>query len=116
MSETKIYTGIADAHGLESFVECSGEAGTGSPYRFLRASLNRQRHALVYWVELNDEQYAQVADILGDMDNDERFMDACRLLHDPDFVEGGLLVVEQEMLRSWEMLPNHDLDPYWGGA
>ena len=80
----------------------------------MRASLNRQRHALVYWVELDDEQYAQVADILGDMDNDERFMDACRLLHDPDFVE--IVSVEQEMLRSWEMLPNHDLDPYWGGA
>ena len=114
MSETKIYTGIADAQGLESFVECSGEAGTGSPYHMMRASLNRQRHALVYWVELDDEQYAQVADILGDMDNDERFMDACRLLHDPDFVE--IVSVEQEMLRSWEMLPNHDLAPYWGGA
>lgn len=108
--KTKCFTGIADAHGLESFKECT-ELGVGSPMLTMRASLNRQRHALVYWVELDAAQQETIEELLGDADNDERFTDACRLLHDADFVD--VVSVEQEMLRSWNMLPNHDLDPYY---
>lgn len=110
--KTKCFTGIADAHGIESFIGCDGPPGTGSTMLAMRASLNRQRHALVYWVELDAVQQEIIEALLADVDNDERFTDACRLLHDSDFVE--IVSVEQEMLRSWNMLPNHDLDPYWG--
>ena len=52
--ERKIYCGIADAHGLESFMECEGMGS--APFNLtMRASLNRQRHAMVYWVELPDD-------------------------------------------------------------
>jgi len=109
--KTKCFTGIADAHGLESFKECT-ELGMGSSMLTMRASFNRQRHALVYWVELDATQQETIEELLADADNDDRFMDACRLLHDPNFIEN--VSVEQQMLRSWGMLPNHDLDPYWG--
>lgn len=34
------------------------------------------------------------------------------MLHDPAFVEN--VGVEQAMLDSWEMIPNHRLDPFGG--
>ena len=51
--DVKTYCGIADAHGLESFMECEG-MGSAPMTLTMRASLNRQRHAMVYWVELSD--------------------------------------------------------------
>ena len=60
----------------------------------MRASLNRQRHALVYQVELDDTQTEIMNAILADGD----YMKACHILHDPAFV--GEVGVEQEMLES----------------
>ena len=112
MKPKRIFTGIADAHGIESFQPCE-EIGKGSSLHGFRVRANRHRHALIYWVELNDAQVEVISKLLGDEKNDERFMDACRLLHNPDFVE--VEMVENEMRRSWDMLPDRKLDPYWSG-
>ncbi len=103
----KTYIGIADCHGVESFMPLEGnESRLG--FLVMRASLNRQRHALVYQVELDDTQTEIMNAILADGD----YMKACHILHDPAFVaEVG---VEQEMLESWEIIPNPRLDPYGG--
>jgi len=74
----------------------------------MRASLNRQRHALVYQVELDDTQAEIMKTVLDEGD----YMKACYMLHDPAFVEN--VGVEQAMLDSWDMIPNHRLDPFGG--
>ena len=51
----KVFCGIADAHGLESFQETEKMGLAPTMFTF-RARANRHRHALVYWVELNDKQ------------------------------------------------------------
>jgi len=112
MEPKRIFTGIADAHGLESFHE-AGEVGVSEGVAGFRVRANRHRHALIYWVKLDDVQVKVISAILSDEKNDERFMDACRLLHDADFVES--VAVEHEMRRSWDMLPDHKLDPFWSG-
>ena len=103
----KTYVGIADCHGIESFMPLEGnESRMG--FLVMRASLNRQRHALVYQVELDDTQAEIMKTVLDEGD----YMKACYMLHDPAFVEN--VGVEQAMLDSWEMIPNHRLDPFGG--
>ena len=109
--EKKLYCGIADAHGLESFFSKDEHEGRVNML-VLRASLNRQRHAVYYEVELTQEQIDEVNALLADDD----YIGACELLHDPDFVEsygvaGGSS--KEALTRSWEMIPNPSLDPYW---
>ena len=105
----KVFSGIADAHGIESFHEVS-KVGVCSPMISIRASSNRHRHALVYWVELNAHQEDIINRMLGNEDNPNRFKDALQLLHADDFVES--VMVEQAMSKSWDMIPNSNLDPY----
>ena len=99
----KVYTGIVDCHGLESIVEAGG---SDFPYS-LRAAANRQRHAMVYSVELTDydrvvvETYIQGGDFKG----------ALTFLKTRD-----TFGVEESMLRSASMIPNDELDPYWSPA
>ena len=101
------YTGIADAHGLESFFPVEGNERHQMMIQ-MRAGLNRQRHALVFEVELDDAQAQTIKAILQEGD----FIGACQVLHDPNFVE--FVGVEKDMIDSWEMLPNPRLDPYGG--
>jgi len=49
----KTFIGIADCYGIESFLPLEGnEKQLG--FLVMRAGANRQRHALVYQVELDD--------------------------------------------------------------
>ncbi len=101
------YIGIADCHGIESFLPMEGnEKQLG--FLVMRASLNRQRHALVYQVEMDETQSEIFKAVLADGD----YLKACDMLHDPAFIE--TVGVEQSMLSSWEMIPNPRLDPYGG--
>jgi len=104
--ETQTWTGIMDAHGIESFYR-KDQASEGQLFRSqMRASLNRQRHALIYEVELTKAQ----ADIVMEMLNDGDYEGAAALLHDPNFVEE--YGCEVDMMDSWPLLPNPALDPY----
>ena len=101
------YIGIADAHGLESFLKYE-EHQDHLGFLVMRARANRQRHALVYQVELNDEQISAMQKVLK---NDDYIL-ACAMLHDPAFIEN--VGVENSMLNSWELIPNPRLDPFAG--
>jgi len=103
------YIGIADAHGLESFLKYE-EHKEHLGFLVMRASLNRQRHALVYQVELNITQ----ADAIARMMADGKYILACRALHDPAFLVDSHIGVENDMVDSWDLIPNPRLDPYGG--
>ena len=95
------YVGIADAHGIESFKQ----QDKGVPVVLtLRASANRQRHALVYEVFLTQKQ----VDKVNEMIKADRFKDALVFLKLRD-----TFAVEESMRRSADMIPNDALDPYW---
>ena len=108
----KTYCGIADAHGLESFQECEG-MGSAPMTLTMRASLNRQRHAMVYWVELDDEQVEQMNEAIEQARRDNNWHAPLLLLKDPDFID--TVAFEDSMKNSWDLIPNDRLDPYWGG-
>jgi hypothetical protein len=103
----KTFIGIADCKGIESFLPLEGnEQRLG--ILVMRASANRHRHALVYQVEMDEDQEAIFKAVL------ERgeYIPACAMLHDPAFVEN--VGVENSMIHSWDMIPNPRLDPYFG--
>lgn len=103
----KTFIGIADCHGIESFLPLEGnEKQLG--FLVMRAGANRQRHALVYQVEFDDTQEEIFKAVLADGD----YIKACEMLHDSTFIEN--VGVEQSMLNSWDMLPNPRLDPFGG--
>tara|TARA_R100000734_G_C3298881_1_gene89755 strand:- start:736 stop:1074 length:339 start_codon:yes stop_codon:yes gene_type:complete len=106
------YCGIADAYGLESFMECE-EVGSAPMSLTMRARMNRQRHAMVYWVELPDDKVEQMNEAIRQAQEDGDWHEPLLLLKNPDFVEN--VSFENSMKRSWHMIPNNDLDPGWGG-
>ena len=101
------FVGIADCYGVESFLPLEGNEDKLG-FLMMRARANRQRHALVYQVELDENREARMKEAL----EDGKYLFACDMLHDPAFIEN--VGVEVEMLPSWEMIPNPRLDPYGG--
>lgn len=108
--ETKKYVGVADAHGIESF----GPDGKDSGFLCMRATLNRQRHAVYYEVELTEDQAKAMETKLSGSKRKDRFIGALKLLKQfiaegaPCSLGGGGNVEE-----SFLMIPNPKLDP-WG--
>ena len=107
MSDMTTFVGIADCHGLESFLPMEGNENQLG-FLVMRASANRHRHALVYQVELNQYKQALLEATLEAGD----YIQACKMLHDPSFIDN--VGVEKDMMNSWEMIPNPRLDPYSG--
>ncbi len=114
------YVGIADAHGLESFIslpekvleaELAGQNGKESAYEMVsmlsvRAMANRHRHAVVYRVEVDDADAAAIKFLL----DGERYAEALiKLKKCAKEVEIGK---QPGMKKSWRMIPNPELDPY----
>ena len=99
----KTYVGVADAHGVESFIPLE-EAKLG--FLELRARSNRQRHAVLYKVELEDSVAESVQAKLKNQD----YIDALHLLKAQERVSlgGGGGNVE----NSWDLIPNPKLDPW----
>lgn len=103
----KTYTGIADAHGLESLFE-KGTPQVNQIILRIRAMANRHRHAVLYEADLT-EKIAQVIDqqiLQGDATGALEF-----LKHTAQEIR-----VEKGFVRSWNMIPNHDLDPFYEGG
>lgn len=111
LTETKKYVGVADAHGIESFLP---EGQSGQSFLPLRASMNRQRHAVYFEVELDQFQAAAIEKkINGKAKN--RFEKALQLLKlfvaegaDCNLGGGG------DVVESFMLIPNPKLDPWWG--
>jgi phosphatidylinositol kinase/protein kinase (PI-3 family) len=112
------YVGIADAHGLDSFINYTALQAVsvlkGDKKKVtnligslqVRAYANSQRHAVVYRVTLSSED----AEIIQELYNKGEYSKALLTLKKLS----KMVELEKRMEKSWNMLPNSDLDP-WGG-
>ena len=106
MTATQTYVGIADAHGIESFTKDQSQKSL----LVLRASFNRQRHAVAYEVDLDDEQAEHVRRMIDNKSNDERFEDALKYIK--SIVPSVGLAGGGDVQGSWELIPDPKLDPW----
>ena len=113
------FYGIADCKGLESFIPVVPKVDGGwvssniNDYKkemgvmVLRAQYNRHRHAVVFLAEINNEDVAEeVLDLLDDGEYEEALV---ALKNGADSVSLARMPGAE---KSWNMIPNPDLDPY----
>ena len=103
----KKYLGIADAHGIESFI--SEEEYKAKPFPFqMRADANRQRHAVSYVVELTEDRVAKIKKLLGENKYKKALTELKKQAVTIGFPKDRLSSYE----NSWALIPNDKLDPY----
>jgi len=103
------YFGIADAHGIESFIKgdpTDPEHSMNAMMLDLRAGANRQRHAVVYIVDLSKSTAQDVEDLLEEKDYEGALV---RLKMSVESLQLTNLIGAE---KSWRLIPNSDLDPY----
>ena len=103
------FYGIADAHGIESFNPWTKENGRDLFILTMRAEANRQRHAVVYVVELTTDTVDEIRRLLEEKDFKRALVTMktrCLTIGFPDRYK-------ESYERSWKMIPNDDLDPYY---
>jgi hypothetical protein len=109
-----IFYGIADAHGLESFIpsQFTGEIeGFQIPPKDLslmgyRAQANRHRHAVVYQVDIPLESAKEALELF----NKGEYSTALELVKEKADSVSLMKIPGAE--KSWKLIPNPDLDPY----
>jgi hypothetical protein len=110
------YVGIADCHGLESFLPWTNLNAVSLLQRDktstsllaslqLRASANRHRHAVLYRAELDKIEAECIEKLL----NKGEYKEALIYLK----AMAKVTEVERHFSRSWQMIPDDKLDPYW---
>lgn len=106
---TIIKVGIADAHGIESYVTKKDVSKNHLSMFVLRASLNRQRHAVAYEIEISKK-----ADkIINELLKDDRCIDALKKLKKLAIsVKLSKASTMGNVESSWLLIPNPLLDPY----
>jgi len=118
------YYGLADCHGVESFVLTNSntvlslflddeEFSSEKDAKFalcLRAHANQQRHAVVYMVLLEDVDSAKVDEAIAD----NRLADALTIIKTKakDVKLGTWMTTLSAAAKNWDMIPNPALDPY----
>ncbi len=107
---TTTYCGIADAHGIESFVE-KDPKGNQHALMSIRAVTNRQRHAVYYELELEPGFVSEITEELKESGPIEA-LNTMKVIVDEHDIEvrlggGG------DVVASYNLIPNPDLDP-WG--
>lgn len=112
------FYGIADCKGLESFIPVVPKFEGGwvssniDDYKkemgvmVLRAQYNRHRHAVVFLVEVDEDVAEEVSDLLDDGEYEEA------LVALKDGAGSVSLARMPGAEKSWNMIPNPDLDPY----
>lgn len=103
------YFGIADAHGIESFIKgdpTDPEHSMNAMMLDLRAGANRQRHAVVYIVDISESTAQDVEDLLEEKDYEGALV---RLKMSVTNLQLTNLIGAE---KSWRLIPNSDLDPY----
>jgi hypothetical protein len=109
------YIGIADAHGLESFIpakkfDIETESLTldnkAIAFMKLRADANRQRHAVVYMVDVSPSD----AETIVEMQDRGEALEALEFLK--EVAKSVSLVKSPGAEKSWNLIPNPDLDPF----
>jgi hypothetical protein len=133
--ESSWYYGIADCHGIESFIKepdlkraenmdklkalgLSDKGGEEEPEKkgyggnlgmmMMRCKFNSQRHPVVYRVKLSDDAASTVEEMFADGD----YADA--LIFMKDYAEETQIARGQgtNPEKTWKMIPNPDLDPF----
>jgi hypothetical protein len=118
------YYGLADCHGVESFVLTNSDAisklffdadenQSTKDAKFalcLRAHANQQRHAVVYMVLLDEEDSIKVDKAIAE----ERLADALTIIKTKakDVKLGTWGTTLSAAAKNWDMIPNPALDPY----
>ena len=95
----RMYEGIADCYGIESFVMVGKSR---FPYK-MRADLNRQRHAIYYRVMLTSVQVKKVEDLLKKKNFEKAFIMIKNF---------GKMKVPNSHRKSVFLIPNPKLDPF----
>lgn len=104
--ELRVYCGVADAHGIESFMEYPAKT---AGIMQLRASMNRQRHAVFYVARLNKVTAAVIEGLLAD----KQYQVALRTLKEVAAAHGDIgLSGGGDVKASWDQIPNPKLDPW----
>jgi hypothetical protein len=118
------YYGIADCHGLESFIPdvhedmmdlffTATESKTKNSDQYamcIRARENQQRHAVVYRVLLPEELGTEIEQ---DM-KDGNYIEALEKVKEgaTQVQMGTFMTTKGAAEKNWRMIPNPDLDPY----
>ena len=103
--------GIADAHGVESFIPFeSMETNKDVLFRLqVRAVANRHRHAVMYFVEISHENANIVDTFIANGDYHGA------LISLKGNASGAVYFTEttaRHYEKSWRLIPNPDLDPW----
>lgn len=100
MSKRETYVGIIDANGLESISKKDKE---NTAFLYMRANLNRHRHATYYEIDVEPMVAANIADVCSGGDP----ITACRMVKIQDTFR-----VPEDMAESVVLIPDPDLDPW----
>ena len=97
--------GIADCYGIESYLDVKKKKKVLA-FMQLRAEANRQRHAVVYEVEVLPAVDRKIRGLLKKKD----WVNSLKVLKK----EASMVSVMKRagMKNSWGMIPNPKLDPY----
>jgi hypothetical protein len=100
------YCGIADAHGIESFVKMDDAQDSTIAVMQMRASCNDQRRAVFYVADLEQTDIDIVLEHIEDKDFE------AALNHIKESAETVKLGGPGNIQNSWAMIPNPSLDPW----
>lgn len=98
------YIGLADCHGIESMQLKEDATSQDIVIRSMRASANKQRHAVYFEADLDEIAAKLITEAL----QQDYPSDALLLLMKMSEELRGLKGDEE----SWELIPNPKLDPY----
>ena len=104
---TDKFYGIADAHGIESFLAYEKKSKDKFPY-VMRAELNRQRHAVYYEVTM-DKIDATIVN--AHIDNGD-YKKALQFIKKRAITIGFPENRNKQYINSWNLIPNSKLDPW----
>lgn len=104
MSTFVTYAGVADCHGIESFHRKDEMSNQEQSFRIMRASANRQRHAIYYEASMD----AKGAEVVSDFLEKKEWAEALECLKQVA-IEFSTL---PEFEKSYHLIPNPDLDPW----
>jgi hypothetical protein len=96
------YAGIADCHGIESFIPKRDCDPDRLALLDMRCNFNRQRHAVVYFAELDKESTLMVHMQLKNEKHSEALI---------TIQERSSLLLNTNG-NSWGLIPNSKLDPW----
>lgn len=111
------YIGIADCHGLESFIpakkfnaeeESFTMNNSAVAFMKMRADANRQRHAVVYKAKVSGDDSDEIERLMADGQYAEALIFLKDNAREVGLIKSGMGNAE----KSWNMIPNPDLDPY----